>query len=162
MAHSEFSMEQDDAGMVDDILKELSKENNGNQVNMGPPQQMHLQQPLPNQMSQQGALPMPEPIGQTMVHPDASILNQNVNTNPSHEVKQSTGNSWWSVILSNIKKPSALILVIFLVFSPLTRRFLNQYIPAVFRSTSYLHQNISILILSIIVGLSSVVINKLL
>lgn len=159
MEHSEFSMEQDDAGMVNQILQELSHEDTGRQVNMPTPQQQPLpQQPLP----QQGMMPMPEPIGQSIVHPNASILTQNVNTISEPDVKQSSENSWWSVILTKIKKPTTLILLIFLVFSPLTRKLLNKYVPVVFRSTSYLHQNISILILSVVVGLSFMLLDKLL
>ena len=73
MQQSEFSMEQDDAGMVNDILKELSQEDNI-QVNTQAPMPM-----IQQQMPQQGMLPMPEPLGQNMVHPDAAILNQSVN-----------------------------------------------------------------------------------
>jgi len=166
MQQNEFSMEQDDAGMVDDILKELSKDNNSQQ-NIQQPIQM-MQQPMPQQLHtpqqipQQGMMPMPEPIGQNIVHPDAAVLNQQFNTTPEVVTKQTNSNPWWKVVLNKIKKPVTLTVLIFLLFNPLTRKLLNNNIPALFGSTSHLHQNISIMLLSIIVGVSFTFLNKLL
>jgi len=156
MQQSEFSMEQDDAGMVNDILKELSQEDNI-QVNTQVPMPM-----IQQQMPQQGMLPMPEPLGQNMVHPDAAILNQSVNPVERVTITETVSNPWWKVVLNKLKKPITLTVLIFLLFNPLTRKLLNNYVPAVFGSTSNLHQNISIMILSVIVGTSFTFLNKLL
>lgn len=157
MEHSEFSMEQDDTAMVDDILAELNKETDGKQVNMNV-----LQQPPQMPPSHPSVNPLPEPIGQTLVHPDASVLNENPIVQEKPKVEENATSSLLSNILNKIKKPAGLILLIFVVFNPLTRKLLNRYIPVVFRSTSVLHQNLSILILSVIVGLSFIFVNKLL
>jgi hypothetical protein len=110
MQQSEFSMEQDDAGMVNDILKELSQEDNI-QVNTQAPMPM-----IQQQMPQQGMLPMPEPLGQNMVHPDAAILNQSVNPVERVTITETASNPWWKVVLNKLKKPITLTVLIFLLF----------------------------------------------
>ena len=140
MQKAEFDMEGDDAGMVDDILKELNKESAPQLVN-------NIN--VPSQLPQH----MPEPIGQTLVHPDAAILNAPVAVQPQHNETNESKTNWFRMIVHKIKKPLVLTLLIYLTFNPFTRRLLNNYVPMVFKSSSHLHQNVSILILSIAASL---------
>jgi len=100
MQKAEFDMEGDDAGMVDDILKELNKDS-GPQVlnNINVPSQ------LPNHIQ--------EPIGQTLVHPDAAILNAPVVAQPQNNQTNESKTNWFKVIIQKIKQPLVLTLLIF-------------------------------------------------
>lgn len=140
MQKAEFDMVGDDAGMVDDILKELNNE---------PTTQVVNNINVPSQLPQH----IPEPIGQTLVHPDAAILNAPVMVESQNRQTIESKTNWFSVILKKIKKPLVLTLLIYLTFNPITRRLLNNYVPMVFKSSSHLHQNVSILILSIATAL---------
>ena len=135
MENSEFQMQEDDAGMVDEILNELNNTN-----------------PSPT-TTQHAVLPSsPMPNLQPIIHPDASILNIPIN-DEKIELPQDN-KSMFSDIFQKLKKPLILFAVLFIVFNPVTRQILNQHLPAIFQSTSSLRRQLAILILSLTVTLT--------
>ena len=135
MENSEFQMQEDDAGMVNEILNEL---NNSGSSNNAQPDVIPSAVPMPNL--------------QPIVHPDASILNI-PNIEEKVEAPQNNKNMF-SDLFQKLKKPLILFVAVFIVFNPFTRKILNQHIPAIFQSTSSLRRQLAILILSLSVTLS--------
>ena len=142
---TEFQMKEDDAEMVEDILNELNS------------------QPVNTQTHPT----VPQPIPQPLVHADASILQNTVNHVPNvavqkQQTQQSNVTTWWSKLLSQVKKPAILISLIFILFNPIIRKLLSKSVPQIFQSTTVVKQQLSIFLLATIVGVSYVLIDKLL
>lgn len=149
---SEFSMEQDDSTMVDDILKELNRAppTQVNTLPNIPPPSLNGQELTRGNVEQTAP---PETLRLPLVHPDASILHggmQPVQVQVAPPVIQP---GWISKIVYKLKMPLILALCIFVIFNPLTRRILNRYTPAIFNSTSHWRQQLSVMILSVLTGI---------
>lgn len=136
MENSEFQMQEDDAGMVDEILNELN----------------NTTQPENNLQHDNITSSTPMPNLQPIVHPDASILN--IPVNPEKIEMPQNNKNMFSDLFQKLKKPLILFVAVFIVFNPFTRKILNQHMPAIFQSTSSLRRQLAILILSLSVTLS--------
>lgn len=148
---TDFSMEQDDSTMVDDILKELNKAPS-TQVNTLPNLQAGPIAQNVHHVNDQQEI-SPETLRLPLVHPDASILQAGMQQVPKQVLPQIQKPGWFSKIGYTLKVPLVLSLIIFIIFNPITRRILNKYTPSLFNSSSHWRQQLSILLLSVLTGL---------
>lgn len=148
---------QEDSDMVNDILLEL---NNDSGPKSMPPTRPDFSKPVVGSTINAVEVP-PRPNAAPIMAPPL-IVEQQVNSlPPTIEVEYSNNNNTlMNKVLILGKKPLILACIIFLVFNPITRRLLNKSLPMIFQSTSFSRQQLSILVLSGVVGCLSFAINR--
>ena len=140
------SMESDDSKLVDDILNEINGETA--QPIQPLPSMSEYKDPTNFSMNTSYSPNIPLETGSTPLEHIKSLPD-------SQEIVYNSTDSKLDRIISTIKKPLIIILLIFIIFNPYTLAKLGIYFPAIFASSNFIgwKSHVKTLILATIVGL---------